>query len=203
MPTTPDPLAGDVPNEPTPRTGWRRFTPWLAALLAVVVVVGWQVLSRNPSLDDGGVNWSSAAMVTCGADDVSLHGTSDDDVNDGSPLYATLVHNRSQFPVALSADAPAALQVGFSDVVEPLAASAAGAPGPTRASVTVPTGKSVWLVLSATSPMPEMAEGSARLVDRVTLHTTTLGTTTSQDFPLPDHVVLYGGSTPPAEYRCS
>ncbi|GAA4842754.1 hypothetical protein GCM10023221_21000 [Luteimicrobium xylanilyticum] len=202
MPTTPDPLAGDVPNEPTPRTGWRRFTPWLAALLAVVVVVGWQVLSRNPSLEVEGTSWSSPATVSCDGVGVSLHGSTDENVTDGSALYAVAVRNTSQFPVKVSADSTADLRVSFTDVVE--AGDAPGTfPPDTSASVSVPTGKSVYLVVSAASPAPKPATGTTTALEQVELHTTTLGTTTSQSFALPERVVLYGGSTPPAEYRCS
>jgi hypothetical protein len=202
VPTTPDPLAGDVPAEPTPRTGWRRFTPWLAALLAVVVVVGWQVLSRNPSLEAEGTRWSSTDVVTCGDDDVSLHADSDADVTDGSPLYAAVVRNASQFPVTLSSDQPAGFRVAFTDVVD-TSKTAGTKPGATTSSVSVPTGKSVYLVVSAATPLPEIADGGGSIVQQVRLHTTTIGTTTSQTFQLPDQVLIYGGSTPPDGYRCS
>jgi hypothetical protein len=115
---TPDPLAGDVPPEPAPRTGWRRFTPWLAALLAVVVVVGWQVISRNPSLEAEGTTWSSPSAVPCGEVDVSLHSSADQNVTDGSALYTVLLRNASQFPVKLAADQPVPFRVSFTDVVD-------------------------------------------------------------------------------------
>ena len=201
MHATPDTLEGDVPTEPTRRTGWRRFTPWLAALLAVVVVVGWQVLSRNPSLE-AGTTWSSPATVSCGGGEVSLHRATDANVTDGSPLYAVTVRNTSQFPVKLSADGPAGFRVSFTDVL-PDGATPGTGPGATSSSVSVPTGKSVDLVVSAQKPLPEISDGGSVQVDRVRLHTVTLGTTTSQEHALPGHVVIYGGTTPPAELRCS
>ncbi|MFC8732066.1 hypothetical protein ACFT5B_06360 [Luteimicrobium sp. NPDC057192] len=202
MPTAPDPLAGDVPAEPAPRTGWRRFTPWLAALLAVVVVVGWQVLSRNPSLEAEGTTWSSPAAATCQDGAVSLHKDTDPNVTDGSPLYAVTVRNASQFPVKLSADQPSGFQVAFTEVLTGGDTPETG-PGTTSSSVSVPTGKSVDLVVSAATPQPERGTDGSAMVSEVVLHTVTLGTTTSQDFALPEPVVIHGGATPPAELGCS
>ena len=202
MPATPDPLEGDVPTEPAPRTGWRRFTPWLAALLAVVVVVGWLVISRNPSLEAEGTTWSSPMAVTCGEVDVSLHSATDQNVTDGSALYTVLLRNASQFPVKLSADQPVPFRVAFTDVVD-MRAPRGGPPSSTSASVSVPTGKSVYLVVSAETPLPQLEDGAASILEQVRLHTTTLGTTSSQDFALPGNVVIYGGSTPPRGYSCS
>ncbi|GMA23096.1 hypothetical protein GCM10025864_08550 [Luteimicrobium album] len=202
MTTTPDPLAGDVPTEPAPRTGWRRFTPWLAALLAVVVVVGWQVVSRNPSLEAEGTTWSSPTTVTCGDRGVSLHASDDENVTDGSPLYAVLVRNASQFPVKLSTDSPAGFRVTFSGVVD-AQAPRGEVPKATTDTLSLPTGQLAYLVVSAASPLPETLDGGGTVAEQVKLHTTTLGTTTSQSFELPDQVMIYAGDTPPQGYSCS
>ncbi|MGC5165878.1 hypothetical protein [Luteimicrobium sp. DT211] len=201
MPTAPDPLAGDVPAEPAPR-GRRRFTPWVAALLAVVVVVGWFVLSRNPRLEAEGSRWSSPATVTCADESISLHSSEDAAVTDGSPVYAALVRNSSQFPVTISAEQPAGFRVAFTGVVD-VSTAASREPGSTTASVSVPTGQTVSLVVSAASPLPALADDASVGIARVRLRTTTLGTTSSQDFVLPDQVMIYGGETPPDGYRCS
>jgi len=202
VPTAPDPLAGDVSVEPAPRAGWRRLTPWLAALIAVVVVVGWQVVSRNPKLEAEGTTWSSPATVACGDGEVSLHRAADENVKDGSTLYAVLVRNSSQFPVKMSADQPKGFRVGFTGVVD-ASAPEGSTPGTTSASVSVPTGQTAWLVVSASSPSPELSDGGSVEVDAVRLHTVTLGTTTSHDFALPEPVVIHGAATPPAELGCS
>ncbi|HWK91709.1 MAG TPA: hypothetical protein VNR17_05550 [Luteimicrobium sp.] len=200
MTHAPDPLAGDVPTEPTPRTGWRRLTPLLPVLLAVVVVVGWQVLGHHPSVETQDAEWSSSPFVTCGKEQVSPHGTGAAAVKDGSPLYAVEVRNTSQFPVTLSSTDVPAVRVGFTDVVSDPDAPFSPTDD-TRSSVSVPTGQSVWLVLRILTPIPEMEDPVS--IWGTTLGTTTLGIASSRDVTFPSTVVLRSGTKLPAAPGCS